>query len=160
MHHEEERIAHVERRRCVPTVSTEVSLPSPDMVWTVIVNPVAGRGRTRKLLPAIEERAAGLGAKVHVSLSPDDPVRLARDAAGQGHDLVACGGDGIAAAVAGVAADTGRGARGGPHRGGQRLRAGDSATTPSIRSTRSTRSSTATTGSSTSGASTDAGTRA
>ncbi|MGO9876044.1 MAG: diacylglycerol/lipid kinase family protein [Acidimicrobiia bacterium] len=78
------------------------------MVWTVIVNPVAGRGRTRKLLPAIEERAAGLGAKVHVSLSPDDPVRLARDAAGQGHDLVACGGDGIAAALAGVAADTGR----------------------------------------------------
>jgi len=78
------------------------------MVWTVIVNPVAGRGRTRKLLPAIEERAAGLGAKVHVSLSPDDPVRLARDAAGQGHDLVACGGDGIAAVLAGVAADTGR----------------------------------------------------
>jgi diacylglycerol kinase (ATP) len=76
--------------------------------WTVIVNPVAGRGRTRKLLPAIEERAAANGAKVQVSLSPDDPPRLAREAAEQGHDLVACGGDGLVAAVAGVAADTGR----------------------------------------------------
>jgi diacylglycerol kinase (ATP) len=78
------------------------------MTWTVIVNPVAGRGRTRKLLPAIEERAAAHGAKVEVSLEPDDPVRLARDAAARGHDLVACGGDGLVAMVAGVAADTGR----------------------------------------------------
>ena len=78
------------------------------MTWTVIVNPVAGRGRTRKLLPEIEERAAAVGAKVQVSLNPEDPWRLAREAAGQGHDLVACGGDGVVAAVAGVAADTGR----------------------------------------------------
>lgn len=78
------------------------------MSWTVIVNPVAGRGRTRKLVPEIEERAAAVGAKVEVSLTPDDPVRLARDAADHGHDLVACGGDGLVAVVAGVAADTGR----------------------------------------------------
>ena len=78
------------------------------MTWTVIVNPVAGRGRTRKLLPVIEERAAAVGAKVQVSLNPDDPTRLAQEAAAQGHDLVACGGDGVVAAVAGVAADTGR----------------------------------------------------
>ena len=51
------------------------------MTWTVIVNPVAGRGRTRKLLPVIEERAAAVGAKVQVSLGPEDPVRLAREAA-------------------------------------------------------------------------------
>jgi len=51
------------------------------MTWTVIVNPVAGRGRTRRLLPAIEERAAAVGAKVEVSLTPDDPPRLARAAA-------------------------------------------------------------------------------
>jgi diacylglycerol kinase (ATP) len=76
--------------------------------WTVIVNPVAGRGRTRKLLPQIEERAAAVGAKVQVSPTADEPERLARAAADQGHDLVACGGDGLAAAVAGVAADTGR----------------------------------------------------
>jgi diacylglycerol kinase (ATP) len=78
------------------------------MSWTVIVNPVAGRGRTRRLLPAIEERAAAFGAKVEVSLTPEDPPRLARAAADQGHDLAACGGDGLVGAVAGVAADTGR----------------------------------------------------
>jgi diacylglycerol kinase (ATP) len=78
------------------------------MSWTVIVNPVAGRGRTRKLLPQIEERAAAVGAKVKVSPTADDPAPLARAAAEQGHDLVACGGDGLAAAVAGVAADTSR----------------------------------------------------
>jgi len=55
------------------------------MSWTVIVNPVAGRGRTRRLLPAIEERAAAVGAKVEVSLTPDDPPRLARVAADQPH---------------------------------------------------------------------------
>jgi len=78
------------------------------MTWTVIVNPAAGRGRTRKLLPAIEERAAAVGAKVSVSMHPDAPIELAREAAAIGHDLVACGGDGLAAMVAGVAADTGR----------------------------------------------------
>ena len=41
-------------------------------MWTTIVNPAAGRGRTRRLLPAIEERAALVGAKVEVSLTPDD----------------------------------------------------------------------------------------
>jgi diacylglycerol kinase (ATP) len=78
------------------------------MSWTVIVNPVAGRGRTRKLLPQIEERAAAVGAKVEVSPTADDPVHLAGEAAAQGHDLVACGGDGLVAAVAGVAADSSR----------------------------------------------------
>ena len=72
------------------------------------MNPVAGRGRTRKLLPEIEERAAAFGAKVQVSPTAEDPVLLAREAASQGHDLVACGGDGLVAAVAGVAADTSR----------------------------------------------------
>src|SRR6185437_12287943 len=76
--------------------------------WTVIVNPVAGRGRTAKLLPQIEERAAAFGTKVEVSPTADDPIRLARTATDQGHDLVACGGDGLVAAVAGVAADTKR----------------------------------------------------
>lgn len=78
------------------------------MTWTVIVNPAAGRGRTRKLLPQIEERAAAVGAKVAVSMHADAPIEIAREAAAIGHDLVACGGDGLAAMVAGVAADTGR----------------------------------------------------
>lgn len=78
------------------------------MPWTVIVNPAAGRGRTRKLLPAIEAAAAAAGAKVAVSLNADAPGPLAREAAAIGHDLIACGGDGVVATVAGVAADTGR----------------------------------------------------
>jgi diacylglycerol kinase (ATP) len=78
------------------------------MTWTVIVNPAAGRGRTRKLLPSIEARAAEAGAKVAVSMNAEAPIQLAREAAAIGHDLVACGGDGLAAMVAGVAADTGR----------------------------------------------------
>jgi diacylglycerol kinase (ATP) len=78
------------------------------MTWSVIVNPAAGRGRTRRLLPAIEARAAAVGAKVAVSIDGDSPGPLAREAAALGHDLVACGGDGLVAMVAGVAADTGR----------------------------------------------------
>ena len=78
------------------------------MTWTVIVNPAAGRGRTRRLLTSIEERAAACGAKIAVSLNADEPVPLAREAAAIGHDLGACGGDGLVATVAGVAADTGR----------------------------------------------------
>ncbi len=78
------------------------------MTWTVIVNPVAGRGRTRRLITAIEARATAAGAKVEISMTPDDPPRMAREAAAIGHDLVACGGDGLVAVVAGIAADTGR----------------------------------------------------
>jgi diacylglycerol kinase (ATP) len=78
------------------------------MTWTVIVNPAAGRGRTRRLLTSIEERAAACGAKIAVSMNADEPLPLAREAAAIGHDLVACGGDGLVAAVAGVAADTGQ----------------------------------------------------
>jgi diacylglycerol kinase (ATP) len=78
------------------------------MTWTVIVNPTAGRGRSRRLLTSIEERAAACGAKIAVSMNADEPVQLAREATAIGHDLVACGGDGLVAAVAGVAADTGQ----------------------------------------------------
>jgi diacylglycerol kinase (ATP) len=78
------------------------------MPWTVIVNPAAGRGRTRRLLSSIEARAAAAGAKVAVSLNGEAPAQLALDAAAIGHDLVACGGDGLVAMVAGVAADTGQ----------------------------------------------------
>ena len=93
------------------------------MTWTVIVNPVAGRGRTRKLLPAIEERAAAVGRQGRRCRStPTTRCALAREAAAQGHDLVACGGDGLVAAVAGVAADTGRRLAVVPTGAGQRLR--------------------------------------
>jgi diacylglycerol kinase (ATP) len=76
--------------------------------WTAIVNPVAGRGRTRKLLPDLERAARDLGIALHVSPEPGAPAKLARAASDDGHDLVACGGDGLVTEVAGVAAATGR----------------------------------------------------
>jgi diacylglycerol kinase (ATP) len=78
------------------------------MPWTAIVNPVAGRGRTQKLLPELERAARAAGIALHVSPEPGAPAKLARVAADEGHDLVACGGDGLVTEVAGVAADTGR----------------------------------------------------
>ena len=78
------------------------------MPWTVIVNPTAGRGRTRRLLPELEQAAARAGVDLHVSPEPGAPAKLAHAAADQGHDLMACGGDGLVAEVAGVAADTRR----------------------------------------------------
>jgi len=76
--------------------------------WTVIVNPVAGRGRTQKLLPELERAASAAGIALHVSPEPGAPAKIARAASDEGHDLVACGGDGLVTEVAGVAADTGR----------------------------------------------------
>ena len=78
------------------------------MPWTVIVNPAAGRGRTRRLLGELERAAQRAGAELHVSPEPGAPTKLAMVAADEGRDLVACGGDGLVAEVAGVAADTGR----------------------------------------------------
>ena len=78
------------------------------MPWTVIVNPAAGRGRTAKLLDDLTAAARAAGASVEVSPDPDAPARLAKEAAGAGHDLVAAGGDGVVSEVAAIAADTGR----------------------------------------------------
>ena len=78
------------------------------MPWTAIVNPVAGRGRTQKLLAELERAAGAAGIALHVSPEPGAPAKLARAAADDGHDLVACGGDGLVTEVAGVAADTGK----------------------------------------------------
>jgi diacylglycerol kinase (ATP) len=75
--------------------------------WTAIVNPAAGRGRTRKLLGELTRAASAAGVDVEVSPAPDAPARIAKEAASNGHDLVACGGDGVVSEVAAVAADTG-----------------------------------------------------
>jgi diacylglycerol kinase (ATP) len=77
------------------------------MAWTAIVNPTAGRGRTRRLLPDLPRALADLGvaAEVHVSRAPDEPAGLAKEAAARGHDLLAVGGDGLVSVVAAVAAD-------------------------------------------------------
>jgi diacylglycerol kinase (ATP) len=78
--------------------------------WTAIVNPAAGRGRTRRLLADLERAARDADADVELVVSPEPgaPTKLALAAAEAGHDLVACGGDGLVAEVTGVAADTGR----------------------------------------------------
>jgi diacylglycerol kinase (ATP) len=76
--------------------------------WTAIVNPAAGRGRTRRLLNDLNAAARAADAEIVVSPEPGAPTKLAHAAAEQGRDLVACGGDGLVAEVAGVAADTGR----------------------------------------------------
>jgi diacylglycerol kinase (ATP) len=73
----------------------------------MIVNPAAGRGRTRKMLEDITRAASAVGVAVEVSPEPDAPARLAKEAAKAGRDLVACGGDGVVSEIAGVAADTG-----------------------------------------------------
>jgi diacylglycerol kinase (ATP) len=72
--------------------------------WTAVVNPAAGRGRTRKLLPALERAFEDRAVAVHVSTDVDDGRRAARDAFGRGEGVVACGGDGTVSAIAGVAA--------------------------------------------------------
>src|SRR4051794_38888892 len=79
------------------------------MPWTAIVNPAAGRGRTRRLLPDLTRAFAAASADVvvEVSSAPGEPTRLANAAADTGRDLVACGGDGVVSEIAGVAADRG-----------------------------------------------------
>jgi diacylglycerol kinase (ATP) len=79
------------------------------VAWSVIVNPSAGRGRTTRVLPSLQDRLDRLPLEltVHVSQSFDDARVAAAKAAAEGHDLVACGGDGIVGLLAGVAADHG-----------------------------------------------------
>jgi diacylglycerol kinase (ATP) len=74
----------------------------------MIVNPAAGRGRTRKMLEDITRASSAAGVAVEVSPEPDAPARLAKEAADAGRDLIACGGDGVVSEIAAVAADAGR----------------------------------------------------
>src|SRR5690349_6935126 len=65
-----------------------------DRMW-VLVNPGGGRGRTGRYLARLRERAAALGAPVHVSATIADLTRVAREAAVSGVErLVVAGGDG------------------------------------------------------------------
>jgi diacylglycerol kinase (ATP) len=77
------------------------------MSWTAIVNPAAGRGRTRRLIDELTRAFDRVpdDVDVHVSGAPGEPARLAREATDAGRDLVAVGGDGVVSEVAGVAAD-------------------------------------------------------
>jgi len=82
---------------------------SPERIC-VIVNPLAGRGRGAKLVPAIS--AAFAGAAVRISETKGDERRLAREAIGEGFTtLVAVGGDGTTANIANAILHSGGGAR-------------------------------------------------
>jgi diacylglycerol kinase (ATP) len=80
------------------------------MPWTLVLNPVAGRGRHRDLAPELRAlaRRSNLDAEVVVSESASDAETLARKAGDAGRDLIAAGGDGTVGLLAGVAAETGR----------------------------------------------------
>jgi YegS/Rv2252/BmrU family lipid kinase len=69
----------------------------------LIANPIAGRGRGRKILPAAEEalRHQGLQFKTEVTSRPLEAIEIARRAAEEGCELVvALGGDGTSHEVA------------------------------------------------------------
>jgi len=75
----------------------------------LIVNPAAGRGRGRAVVPLARSvlEGAGAGHRVVESASLDHARDLAAEAAGRGEVIVAVGGDGTAGALAGVAASAG-----------------------------------------------------
>lgn len=65
--------------------------------WTIIANPVSGRGRAKRLGQQVVEalREQGVNADLVLSEQPGDCERLAREAVDRGvRQIAACGGDG------------------------------------------------------------------
>ena len=81
--------------------------------WTLIANPVSGRGRALRVVPELVERlqSGGVQAAVSWTQGPDDAEALARQAVEQGAArVVACGGDGtVHQAINGIMAAGGPG---------------------------------------------------
>lgn len=75
----------------------------------LIVNPAAGNGRARAILPVVTSALAAAGAehRVVTSSSLAHARELATDAAGRGEVIVAVGGDGTAGGLVGIAATSG-----------------------------------------------------
>ena len=80
-----------------------------DRPLCLIVNPAAGNGRARALVPHASSALAAAGAKHRVVESSSLPHarELAAGAAGRGEVIVGVGGDGMAGALAGIAAASG-----------------------------------------------------
>jgi diacylglycerol kinase (ATP) len=80
-----------------------------DRPLCLIVNPAAGSGRVRALLTPATSALASAGADYRVVESSSLPHarELAADAAARGEVIVAVGGDGMAGALAGIAAASG-----------------------------------------------------
>lgn len=76
--------------------------------FCIVVNPVAGRGRSLRALPVVTAALDAANATYHVSESAslDEARQIAGRAAQLGHVVVAVGGDGTAGALAGVVAST------------------------------------------------------
>jgi YegS/Rv2252/BmrU family lipid kinase len=67
------------------------------MTVVIVANPTSGRGKGAKLIPRVEEKLRELGVpfEMRVSAGPEEPERLAREAASGGASVVAAlGGDG------------------------------------------------------------------
>ncbi|MBV8950207.1 MAG: diacylglycerol kinase family lipid kinase [Actinobacteria bacterium] len=79
------------------------------MRWTAVVNPTAGRGRTRRMLPSLSTALTGTDLEVDIRVARDvDETRdAACDAFAAGRGVIACGGDGTVSMLAGIAAETG-----------------------------------------------------
>jgi diacylglycerol kinase family enzyme len=77
------------------------------MRWTAVVNPAAGRGRTRRSLGPLTDACTARGVDVHVARDQADGEQAARAAFGAGRGVVACGGDGTVSELAAVAAECG-----------------------------------------------------
>jgi len=80
-----------------------------DRPLCLIVNPAAGSGRARALVPPARSALATAGTdhRVVESTSLPHARELAADAAGRGEVIVAVGGDGMAGALADIAAASG-----------------------------------------------------
>jgi diacylglycerol kinase (ATP) len=79
-------------------------------VIAVVANPTSGRGKVAKLIPQVDAllRTLGVAHTLHICEGPEDPERLARQAASVGAEIVAAlGGDGQVGAVANGTIGTG-----------------------------------------------------
>ncbi len=75
------------------------------MRWTAVVNPTAGHGRTRKLLPRLTEGFKRHGIGVEVPSSAAGSTEAARVAFARGDGVLACGGDGTVSQLASLASE-------------------------------------------------------
>ena len=79
------------------------------MKWTAVINPAAGRGRARKLVPKVRDAltTSPLDVDVHISSCAEDARTVASAAFAADRGVIACGGDGTVRDLAGIAAETG-----------------------------------------------------
>lgn len=80
--------------------SGEVAEECTPAVPLVILNPMGANGRARRLRPSIERALRGGRGELCLTTARGDAVRIAREAAQSGRDIVIVGGDGTIAETA------------------------------------------------------------